>query len=67
MERPIGEIFDCNGTKLEVVEKDGRYCEGCYFARLVLCRIRDIMDDTGYCGSANREDKKMVIFKKVEL
>ena len=66
MERPIGEIFDFEGVKLEVVEKDGRYCEGCYFAGLVLCRIREIMGNTGYCGSANREDRKMVIFKKVQ-
>ena len=66
MERKIVEKFDFYDVKLEVVEKDGRDCEGCYFAGLVLCRIREIMDNTGYCGSANREDEKMVIFKKVQ-
>ena len=66
MERKIGEQFDYEGVRLEVAEKDGRSCEGCYFSGLVLCRIREIMDNTGYCGSANRKDEKMVIFKKVE-
>ncbi len=30
MIRPIGEIFEFNGVKLEVVKSDGT-CKGCYF------------------------------------
>ncbi len=66
MERQIGEQFDFEGVTLESVEEKEYPCEGCYFSGLILCRIREIMDNTGYCGSANRKDEKMVIFKKVE-
>jgi hypothetical protein len=30
MIRPIGEIFEFNGVKLQVVKSDGT-CKGCYF------------------------------------
>ena len=66
MERQIGEQFDYEGVTLEVVEKEYTSCAGCYFASRILCRIREIMSNTGYCGSANRKDETMVIFKKVE-
>lgn len=66
MERQIGEQFDYNGVKLEVSEKEDKSCTGCYFAILLLCLISEIMDNTGYCGSANRKDEKMVFFKEME-
>ena len=66
MERQIGERFDYKGVTLEVSEKEDSSCTGCFFAGLLLCRISDIMHNTGYCGSANRKDEKMVFFKDVE-
>lgn len=66
MERQIGEQFDYKGVRLEVVEKIDTSCTGCYFSGLLLCRISEIMDNTGYCGSANRKDEKMVFFKEME-
>ena len=66
MERQIGEQFDYEGVTLEVMEKEGTSCTGCYFASRILCRISEIMNNTGYCGSANRKDEKMVIFKEVQ-
>ena len=66
MERQIGEIFDCNGTKLEVVEEKEITCEGCYFIDSRFCRNGDVLDIAGYCFSSVRKDKKDVIFQKVE-
>ena len=64
MERQIGEVFDFNGVKLEVVE-DCLDSE-CYFRKEnVYCG--DLKRTTlGYCRSADRKDKKNIIFKKVE-
>ena len=63
MERKIGEIFEYNGTKLEVVE--GRPCDGCVFSGRSHCfDLKAII--LGYCGGTLRSDGKCVIFKKVE-
>ena len=34
MIRPVGEIFEFNGVKLEVIRCAG--CEGCYFTKIRL-------------------------------
>ena len=61
MERQIGEIFDYNGTKIEVVE--GESCDECVFRNGCLYMKAFIL---GYCGGAIRSDGKYVYFKKVE-
>ena len=46
MERKIGETFDYNGKKLEVVEGIG--CAGCYFPYVgSLCSYPDVKNATG--------------------
>lgn len=65
MERQIGEQFDYDGVRLEVVESGP--CKGCHFFKTgyhVYCEEHDI-DVTGDCGPFNRGDRKSVIFKKV--
>lgn len=62
MERKIGEIFQVKGRRVQVVEQTN-VC-GCYG-----CCFNDIhgacfeQDETGECDSANRVDRKEVIFK----
>lgn len=59
--RPIGEIFEWRGVKLQVVEHED--CEGCYFDRYDYClSYRHV---TGYCSEYVREDEKNVIFKQI--
>ena len=61
--KPIGEIFKYCELKLQVIE--GETCEGCIFeSDGALClNYRGI---TGYCGSEVREDRKSVIFKRID-
>ena len=66
MERPIGEIFDFLGVKLEVIEGEKDSCEGCYFYKWIICRFDGIIDITGNCGPTYRKDKSNVIFKEVK-
>ena len=67
MERKIGEVFECNGVRLKVVE--GKGCKNCYFHELVpfdnVCKFDEYLDIHGKCG-AIREDGKSVQFVKVE-
>ena len=64
--RPIGEKFNYEGDMLEVVEEGEITCKGCYFIDSKVCLIGEAQDISGYCFSSVREDKKDVIFKKVE-
>ena len=67
MERKIGEQFEYEGVKLEVVENGSQNCDGCYFCDDMFCRIdEEIVDNTGMCSATKRDDKKEVIFKKLE-
>ena len=67
MERKIGAQFDYDGVKLEVAEwEEDNGCEDCYLSDCTCCRFDEIIDITGYCSSSERDDKKEVIFKKVE-
>lgn len=65
MERKIGEIFDYEGKKLQVVEKNF-FCDGCYFYEVGddFCLNDDDFGKTGSC-LANRSDQKEVIFQEV--
>ena len=60
MERQIGEIFECEGKKLQVIEDSFDTCNGCYFDKEKNCR--DLLDIRGKCGSFEREDKHYVSF-----
>lgn len=64
MERKIGEIFEYEGRKLQVVENGGG-CKGCYFCykKSKYCLVDD-KDKVGLC--CERSDQKEVIFKKVK-
>ena len=60
MERKIGEIFEYEGKKLQVIEDPFDTCDGCYFDKEKNCR--DLLDIRGKCGSFEREDKCYVSF-----
>lgn len=60
MERKIGEIFEYEGTTLQVVESE--LCEYCFFYRSDNCNI-DSLDKTGNC--CIRHDHNRVIFKEL--
>ena len=60
MERIIGEIFEYEGKKLQVIEDPFDACDGCYFDKEKNCR--DLLDIRGKCGSFEREDKCYVLF-----
>ena len=60
MEREVGEIFEYEGIKLEVIETEDSSCRGCYFLDLrYKCRQQ-------LCMRCLRKDRKNVIFKSVE-
>lgn len=63
MIRPIGEIFEFNGVKLEVREEFS-YCSGCYFDKFDL-KCKDNRDEIGECCNLRRGECG-VIFKEVK-
>lgn len=62
MERKIGEVFEFNGKKYQVVEV-GSGCEGCAFDYCLDCSEVEIK---GKCHWLTRKDKEDVIFVEVE-
>lgn len=61
MERKIGEIFQVKGRRVQVVEQTNVCdCFGCCFSCGDTCFINE---EAGECDSANRVDRKEVIFK----
>lgn len=63
MIRPIGEIFEFNGVKLQVVKCSD--CEGCYFyENQIDCCDESVMDITSDCSFQARTNS--VIFKEVK-
>lgn len=60
--RPIGEIFEYHKIILQVVENE--YCTSCYFYRNNICT--NISKKTGHCGDTVRQDRKSVIFKRID-
>ena len=62
MERKLGEVFDVNGVKLQVVEAyDTFSCDGCYFlgSEQNMCKFQK-------CLKCERNDWKSVVFQFVE-
>lgn len=65
MERKIGEIFEYEGKKLQVIEDSFDTCNGCYFNGKV-CQEATILKIVGNCGCiVPRKDKINIIFKEV--
>lgn len=63
MEREIGEIFECDGKKLQVIEDPNAQCDGCYFANDNKCDEHYIV--AGVCMNNERKDDKNVLFKEI--
>ena len=63
MERKIGEIFECDGKKLQVIEDPFNTCDGCNFNGN---KCNEKYDERGICSSDEREDGRGVIFVKYE-
>ena len=59
--RPIGEIFEYRGIKLQVVENDN--CIGCYVYWNDDCL--KYHREIGSCSGLFRDDQKNVIFKRI--
>ena len=64
MERQIGEQFDYDGVRLEVVESGP--CKGCHFFKSTIYCDGYKNEDVGDCGPDGRSDGKSVKFQKVE-
>lgn len=60
--RPIGEIFRYYDMKLQVVENLS--CDGCYFSKYKGCYFS--LNDTGYCSIYERDDRRSIIFKRID-
>lgn len=60
MERKVGEIFEYEGIKLEVVETEDFSCHDCYFLDLRYKCHQQL------CMPCLRKDRKNVVFQLVE-
>lgn len=57
-EKKVNEVFEFEGTTLQVVETEEMNCKNCYFNYHKKCNIN--------CLPSERIDKKNVVFIKVE-
>ena len=64
MERKIGETFEYEGKKLQVVKDEEGSCDKCFFFKEDNCRSRN--PTAGICNGYKRTDKKPVIFVEVK-
>lgn len=63
MERKVGEVFEVEGKRYEVVEApDTGYCYGCAFNERFEC----FSGQRGYCSDGARTDNKNVHFIEVK-
>lgn len=60
--KPIGEIFEYCGIKLQVVENED--CNKCFFLGNKFCFNNHRRN--GHCRSLLRKDNKSVIFKRID-
>ena len=60
MERKIGEVFECDGKKLQVIKDSFNECDGCYFANEGDCTDR--LEIRGQCEATYRGDGHDVSF-----
>ena len=66
MERPVNDVFTCDGTHLKVHEAES-FCRGCFFHGKVVrkkkhCDVDTVRAKIGKCRA--RTDGKFVIFKR---
>ena len=64
MERKIGDTFEFEGKKLQVVETANNLCFDCYFFDGVNCQRTE--REGGECSDSTRADYKPVIFVEVK-
>ena len=57
MERKVNDIFEFEGTTLQVVETEDMTCDKCYFNYRKKC--------DNHCLQSERTDKKNVMFIKI--
>ena len=62
MEREVGEVFECDGKKLQVIEDPFEVCQNCYFDENECLKRKDVR---GECLIDKREDGQNVIFKEL--
>ena len=62
MERKIGEVFECDGKRLQVVKDLFKMCKNCYFEGDECSKRKD---ERGECLLDKREDGQSVIFKEI--
>ena len=58
MEIKVNDIFEFEGTTLQVVETEEMTCKNCYFNYHKKCNI--------HCLPSERIDEKNVIFKEIK-
>lgn len=63
MEKEIGDIFNYNGIKLQIVESN-EYCNNCYFNYNYSDCIKPKNLDN--CQARNRKDNKNIYFKEIK-
>ena len=63
-ERKVGEVFECEGKKLKVVETEITKCDDCYFFDNNACLKN--YQVAGECLSRKRTDYKPIIFVEVK-
>ena len=66
MERPVNDVFNCDGVHLKVHQAES-FCRGCYFHGRVVrkqkhCDVDSVRAQIGKCRA--RTDGKFVVFKK---
>lgn len=64
-ERPVGEIFEFEGTKLQVVKSKTYTCLGCFFNGDNVPCVHQNISILGACDKKDRSDNNYVIFKEV--
>lgn len=62
MERKIGEVFECDGKRLQVAKDLYEMCKNCYFEGNE-CSTRK--DERGECLPEKRKDRQNVFFKEL--
>lgn len=65
-ERKVGEIFEFEGTKLQVVKSKTYTCSGCFFNGDNVPCVHQNISILGACDKEDRSDNNYVIFKEVK-
>lgn len=63
--REIGDIFEDNSTKLQVVADPVANCTNCYYRTSSKCEIKNFKKASGACCNTDRTDNVLVSFQEV--